>query len=264
MRLFLKTFLAAAVAAVLLNSCDTGNSSGNSGNINIPDASKPFVGYWERSTSSNWWWYYYIFRPDGTCTYYAYNGYNESSDTPVDGVWNYDPETKILATTMEGHQWQVTISADNEWSGIALWLESESHTFTRLSDADMIKYIVPGQWVSDDKDTITFKTYDEIRDSGHTGNVYSSSESQYGTITYNYWRYGENDNDCDGKCYVYDKVLKLDDGQVDEDDVRDTALITIINPYIDERCSLVYESTLDGHSVTYKKLSSGLDYIEPW
>ncbi|HIS23121.1 MAG TPA: hypothetical protein IAC09_06755 [Candidatus Cryptobacteroides intestinipullorum] len=140
------------------------------GDGNISVETSPFIGYWTRSSSSNWSYYYYLFRPDGSCESWIYDSYDEVMESPDYGSWNYDPDTKILATTLSGEQWQVTIATDNQWSGIALHTESTSHTFTRLPDVEMVKYIVPGDWIftSDSSEGYTteksFSKYGSIYD----------------------------------------------------------------------------------------------------
>lgn len=222
------------------------------GDGNISVETSPFAGYWTRSSNSNWNNYYYLFRPDGSCESWIYDSYDEVMESPDYGSWSYDPDTKILATTLSGEQWQVTIVTDNQWSGIALHTESTSHTFTRLTDVEMVKYIVPGDWVftSDSSEGYTteksFSKYDSIYDSENyvipSGNIYDSRHV-YGTYTYWYWTYSENDDEYDGKCIMTDtRYDRDDDNDYYSRVISETEYtLTVLNPYSQDDCILIYE-----------------------
>ena len=90
---------------MMLVSCNQPDDTYNEGNL--PNAARAFVGCWSsndyNSSSRD-----FVFFPDGTCWL------SNSSE----GYWTYNESTMILATTIDGYQWHVTLSNSEVWTGI--------------------------------------------------------------------------------------------------------------------------------------------------
>lgn len=84
--------------------------------------SAQFIGVWAVSSDNPDRKYaYWIFYDDGTAkkviSEYSYSNYYEWKSGGF-GKWSYDKETKILATTVDLFQVQITMFSENEWSAI--------------------------------------------------------------------------------------------------------------------------------------------------
>jgi hypothetical protein len=108
----------ALLSALCIFSCSSGDDDDKevSSGINLSEETEPFVGYWKIYQASKGG--DFIFFRDGTCWMYPLNASNE--DSHDDGYWDFDSETKILATTTNSWQWQVTLSNQFAWAGISL------------------------------------------------------------------------------------------------------------------------------------------------
>ncbi len=126
------------LAGLGLAACSSSSNSSNDGDDDEPEKNlakeaRPFVGYWKTTGSTGG---DYLFFGDGTCWFMKLEKWDKHSLlTGSKGSWNYDPDTKTLATTV-GTQWQVTLSNENEWSGTS---KSSDDSFKR--EQDKLEYL---------------------------------------------------------------------------------------------------------------------------
>ena len=178
------------LVAFAIISCATGSEEENEIKNEVDETQKPFMGGWNTSDRCVW-----VFRPDGVCIFYDYNS-NWDSQGEV-GEWLYNPATSILATTIDSYSWQITIVAENAWSGIGLDSDKTSQSFKRVPDHDLAKYAIEGVWKEGDKEVI-FQPYTS---SGHfSGNVYEVDNNDYYFFSFN----KDVGDEYDGVCLVSD------------------------------------------------------------
>lgn len=106
------------------------NGTGNGSQVQkdeITGEQRLFVGMWDRSSGYNYP-YHWVFFADGTCIGSFSNG------SKPDGEWTYDTATKILATTVNGWQYTVTLASENAWAGISLGSKPKSIFFDKSPD----------------------------------------------------------------------------------------------------------------------------------
>ncbi len=111
---------------------------------NLPEGAEQFVGLWLNQGGRG---YDFFFFQDGTATAYDRGTlYVEST-----GKWSFNKETSILATTIGGWQWQVTLVDDEDWAGIA-FDSGVTQSFSKATTLDEIKAILESKhWESTDK-----------------------------------------------------------------------------------------------------------------
>ncbi len=118
MKASVKLLLIASILLTAFSSCNK-----------LPEGSKAldkdsaqFIGVWAVSSDNPAREYaYWIFYDDGTAkkviSEYSYSNYYEWKSGGF-GKWSYDKDTKILATTVDLFQVQITMVSENEWSAI--------------------------------------------------------------------------------------------------------------------------------------------------
>lgn len=177
---------------------------------NLADEAKAFVGYWENQRTKGYDW---LFLGDGVC---KANLYSESpGESGTVGYWAYDTDTGILATTIGGWQWYVTLSNSETWTGISV--ESES-TFTfenySYSETDgnksyFLEFVCGTTWENASDSTLALgyfethyvgssKSYTDRRYGYDIGGnedvenyelIYFTSDDDYSDYTFNYTLY---------------------------------------------------------------------------
>lgn len=179
MKKLLFAMLAFATCSICAVSCaekadDEGSSGGNHQNPsespedNLPEEARMLVGYWDITNygSSR----DFFLSADGRCVFNSENDYFY--------YWTYDTETKILATTYPGYQYQVTLSNEQAWAGILL-NNNKPFSFERYAGANF--WQLPELWINEDGESL------------HIGRFYSNSfhidriDSE--DFTYNYTYY---------------------------------------------------------------------------
>ena len=179
--------------------------------VEIEDHLKPFVGYWDADKKSYRDTHEWYFAPDKTCQYFV------ADILKGQGVWDFNPTTSILATTIESNQWTVTLTSDNSWAGVCLDGSNSSIAFNRLSDAKMAKYAIVGSWEGESGEKITYTHYQKFSDFSQWGNVSSITDNW--KLCYHFCRFSEWGEDYDGvvlrlngRCYVddYGDILGYD------------------------------------------------------
>lgn len=105
----------------------------------------------------------FIFYSDGTCDMVT-----KSLNNPpeyINGVWSYDPDSKLLSTTCNDWAWNVSILTPTEWSGIVV--NGGSMSYKRSGNLDPNEELIIGKWIGTDghdEDTelsVTFKADNE-------------------------------------------------------------------------------------------------------
>lgn len=105
----------------------------------------------------------FIFYSDGTCKMVTKQLWGPQGY--VDGVWSYDPDSKLLATTCNDWAWTVNILTPTEWSGTVV--NGGSMSYKRSGVLDPNEELIIGKWIGDDghdEDTelsVTFKANNE-------------------------------------------------------------------------------------------------------
>lgn len=123
-----------------------------------------WYGHWDsknRNTTG------FTFNSDGTCS-------TESDN----GVWKYNPVTKLLSTTISNWTWTINLLTPTEWSGT---LEAgQAYSYSRNGGLEHNPELLIGTWIYDDvrnevpERTITFKSNNEY--------IYTKSDTcLYGT-----------------------------------------------------------------------------------
>jgi hypothetical protein len=172
-------------AATCCFSCSSGDSDedsieNNAVEDNLPTETKMFVGYWMNETNTTKGGNF-IFFSDGNCFMYPLN-----EDGRVDGYWTYDSSTKILATTTNLWQWQVTLSNSDAWAGVSLG-SSSVQTFKKNNDkkAFFEKLLENSSWISSN-DSVSIGNYRSIASgySDRKGFSYVSGWSLSGSLDF--------------------------------------------------------------------------------
>lgn len=137
------------------NNQENQNQQGNGNQTEgdeISASAKLFVGKWDRESGYNYPYNWYFFA-DGTCI-----GSFAGGSHP-DGNWNYDSDTKILATTVNGWQYTITLSTQDAWGGISLGSTPHSIAFTKPADQSQFYYqmLYHYLWTSPEGTTLTFQ-----------------------------------------------------------------------------------------------------------
>lgn len=128
-----------------------------------------WYGRWEATTYGAWYTDFQ-FRSDGTCIVIT-----GSEEEYHEAVWNYNPETKLLATTWGSWTWTVNILEPTEWSGTVVGGNSVSYKrrgfVNQGSDSRAIidpnEELLIGKWIgTDGRDestelSVTFKANNE-------------------------------------------------------------------------------------------------------
>lgn len=105
----------------------------------------------------------FIFYSDGTCKMVTKQLWGPQGY--VDGVWNYDSDSKLLSTTCNDWAWTVNILTPTEWSGTVV--NGGSMSYKRSSTLDPNEELLIGKWIGTDgydEDTelsVTFKANNE-------------------------------------------------------------------------------------------------------
>ena len=106
------------------------------------------IGGWDVTRGS----YHFVFKSDGTC---IQDGYSYES-----GIWSYNPETKILATTMASWSWSMNIVTAEALQGIYL-NKGTSYGFNHYGNysqvyVDANPKLIIGKWKTKEGKVITF------------------------------------------------------------------------------------------------------------
>lgn len=109
---------------------------------NLPEKTRAFVGYWRNSQTDSEACCDFLFLPDGKCL-----RYRTSDGSFIDeGYWTFDENTNILATTVGGWQWQVTLSNSATWAGFSI-ASSTTQSYNRDDARYALYFIQNTNWV---------------------------------------------------------------------------------------------------------------------
>lgn len=132
-----KTLFFALCLTVTLASCsddqdnnEIKNDTENSGNGNadeLTEEGKKFVGLWGVSLGTNG--HTFLFLPNGKAC----------RDNKTFGLWSYDETSKVLATTIDMWQFQITAVFENNWVGYTINTGRGANA-SRGSDGDFLEY----------------------------------------------------------------------------------------------------------------------------
>lgn len=102
------------------------------------------IGSWDVTRGA----YHFTFRSDGTC---LQNGYSYES-----GIWSYNPETRILATTMGSWSWSMNIISAEALQGTYI-TKGTSYGFTHDGIyVDANDKLIVGKWKTKEGKEIIF------------------------------------------------------------------------------------------------------------
>ena len=152
---------------------------------NLADEAKAFVGYWENQRTKGYDW---LFLGDGVCKAHLYS--KSPGEAGTVGYWSYDTETGILATTIGGWQWYVTLSNSEAWAGVSV--ESEStFTFENYSSSEtdgnksyFLEFVCGTTWENASDSTLIL---------GYNVDHYIGSSSKYTDLEKGYAISGNDD-----------------------------------------------------------------------
>lgn len=112
------------------------------------ESSNLFIGYWLGSKNI------FLYEDGVMLTGNKYN----SNVTP--SKWSYSDETKLLSTTSNGLQWEITLTDPSAWSGLDLGNNGKAVSFIRAGLDKTIDFILEGDWENYDEPFVyNNKTY---------------------------------------------------------------------------------------------------------
>ena len=100
-----------------------------------------FVGTWDMQGGNDT--YHCIFYPDGVCKVMRID---KKYGWELEGVWTYNPQTMMLATTVEDYSWMVTVVGEDAWAGIRQRSKQDSQSFTRIEVQPEALFTLAGTW----------------------------------------------------------------------------------------------------------------------
>lgn len=119
-----------------------------------------------------------MFFEDGICWMTPLSSSSSNKYSHISGYWTYDNLTKILATTTNEWQWQVTLSNSEAWAGVSLG-SSTVQTFEREKDSlDFFKMILwKSSWQESPDSTLNIHYYEDLTTSSDY--IYTSNFSGF-------------------------------------------------------------------------------------
>lgn len=223
---------------------ETNNNEESSQNqlLSVPEHIKPFVGNW-RLESSRYYYFpnitLFLFQ-DGYC--YITISSNQGGRNAGMVEWNYDEETKILATLgTYSYQWEVTAITENAWTSKALWGDCTYSAIRRTELRENLGILLNRNWVNSEDNTNTLK----IKDTNGKIKYYSSYLDSNVTLY-------DNSNG-----YLDNKVVYVEDKEKD--------MITISkqwNSYGENDFKYVYDYNVEiVHPYSYKDVYLNVNII---
>lgn len=98
----------------------------------LSEQERQFVGCWDNQGNKG---LDFLFFSDGTARACPSNyGFSSTINTMYKGNWVYNPNTNILATDINGWQWQVTLITDDSWAGISV-SSTTAQNFSRIDNS---------------------------------------------------------------------------------------------------------------------------------
>lgn len=121
---------------------------------NLPEEARAFVGCWIKNdgtiVAGD-----FIFWGDGTCWMRPANSYRST----IYGYWAYNPETKILATTTNNWQWEVTLSNSEVWAGVSI-ASQKTLSFNKASNESFFRWVLGTKtWKNDEDVYLNYSGY---------------------------------------------------------------------------------------------------------
>ncbi|MFR3330073.1 MAG: hypothetical protein ACLTSL_07925 [Odoribacter splanchnicus] len=227
---------------------------------NLPEASKTFVGLWinQGNKGGN-----FLFFGDGVCWMMLLDTYGTHNYYHTDGYWTYDASTKILATTTNQWQWQVTLSNTEAWTGLSLG-SGTAQTFKKEKDQlEFMKVILYNSfWEETSDSTLTVLSYDIFH--SHSKEKYTSNFSGFsignsldaainvGTAQYIEILEDDNTEDYTFKYNLREKNYLGEFGNRLEGyykkystPIVGSGTVSLKNPTSSTKCNLVFTGTID-------------------
>jgi hypothetical protein len=113
--------------------------------------------------------------------------YPNNGDSRTDGYWTYDNSTKILATTTNNWQWQVTLSNSDAWAGVSLGSGS-TQTFKKEEGKMALfeKLLKNSDWAESTDSVLSIGDYTSIKSgySSRNGFSYTSGWGISGSLSF--------------------------------------------------------------------------------
>ena len=208
---------------------------------NLADEAKAFVGYWQNQRTRGYDW---LFLGDGVCKAHLYS--KDPGEAGTVGYWTYNTDTGILATTIDGWQWTITLSNSEVWTGISLTNEYncyyENYT-THYTDGNypyFKEFVVRTSWANASDSTLTM-TYLEDYDlssvtsiSGYAIGGTDDIENYYDIISFS--------SDDDYTDYTFDYKLYKKSSPYS----KGYGTVTLSNPTSSTSAVLTFTGTLTG------------------
>lgn len=146
---------------------------------NLPEGANAFVGYWLYSGSSSKY-NDFLFLSNGQC--------RTTRDEVNTGYWTYNKDTQILATTLMGWQFQVTLSNNEAWTGISV-SSTSGYSFKRASDDEALDILLCSSvWEDENGEIITTNSNSVLStDLENTDGCLSVGLSSDGTGSYEFY-----------------------------------------------------------------------------
>ena len=172
----LKTLLFTLCIATFFTSCSDDEQTVNSGitpptgeedtTTELTEEEQKLVGLWNLNANGNG--HFFVFLPNGKAC----------RDGKTYGEWAYDPDTKILATTINMWQFQITALFDDNFVGYTI-NTGRAVNASRGTDTDMFKqYLNMVRWINTD----SLAKYSDPFES-HASSYYSVSSMNYSDLT---------------------------------------------------------------------------------
>lgn len=148
-------FALMAFAVLTFTACDKKNDANNPENPNSEEINENgiknefgdgrlIIGAWSVTRGA----YHFIFRSDGTCT--------DDGNYDGSGIWSYNPETKILATTIKSWTWSMNIITAEALQGIYLNKGTSYGFYHSDNYVDANDKLLVGKWKTKEGKEIIF------------------------------------------------------------------------------------------------------------
>ncbi len=123
---------------------------------NLPEEARAFVGCWIKNDNTIVAGDF-MFWGDGTC--WMRPATSNSTPYTIFGYWTYNPETKILATTTNNWQWEVTLSNSKVWAGVSI-SSQKTLSFNKASNESFFRWVLDTKnWKNDEEVYLSYEYY---------------------------------------------------------------------------------------------------------
>ena len=123
---------------------------------NLPEEARAFVGCWIKNDNTIVAGDF-MFWGDGTC--WMCPASSNSTRHTIFGYWAYNPETKILATTTNNWQWEVTLSNSEVWAGVSI-ASQKTLSFNKASNESFFRWVLDTKtWKNDEDVYLNYSGY---------------------------------------------------------------------------------------------------------